>query len=363
MNSTELDNLLDEIVNTGEKDKQAELDALSADFLDSPAQGEASPIVELAEGQIDPRLKLISHSSRTTLHKCPRKFQLYRLSSDRISMSDEKEVEQGVTFAYGSVVGIGIQSVLENKTETQVFIDMFLEWDVDLLDRIDKNKKNFWEACFAIQKFIKLKADGFLDEYELVYYEGKPAVELSFQVILPNGYRYRGYVDGVLRHKRTGEILVLECKTTGGTANPTTYKNSGQAIGYSVVLDKLFPDMSSYKVFYLVYESRAREYKEMYFEKSLLQRALWLQELLIDCEHIDTYEKYDTYPMHGENCLDFWRDCEYLGICTMSTQNLVKPLTLEMVERIETDSGSYMFTVDFFDLVAAQLEKGTGGVV
>ena len=355
MSSADLDSLLDNIILIDETDIATEEAALEADFF-AEEEVEASPIIELAEGEADPRLKLISHSSRTTLHKCPRKYQLYRLSSETVALESEKETEQGVTFAYGKAVGVGIQSTLASKTEAQVYMDIFLEWDVDLLDNTPRQKKSFWEALFAVQRFRAIYETGYLDEYELVYYNGKPAVELSFRIHLPNGYKYRGYVDVVLRNKGTGAILVLELKTSSGTANSTMYKNSGQAIGYSVVLDKLFPDMSSYTVFYLVYETKSREYKEFHFTKSLLQRALWLQELLIDTHHIDLYEEYSTYPMHGENCLDFWRDCEYLSLCTMQTQNLTKPLTQKILDKIEEES--YMFEVDFFELVESQLEKG-----
>lgn len=301
----------------------------------------------------DPRLQLMSHSSRTTLHKCPRKFQLYRLNSKD---SGEPDLEQGVTFAYGSAVGVGIQSVLEGKNETQIFMDTFLAWDVDLLDRNDRQKKSFWEVMFSIQKFIQMRDTGYLDEYELVYYEGKPAVELSFKILLPDGFSYRGYVDAVLRHKVTGAVLVLECKTSSGQPNSAQYKNSGQALGYSIVLDILFPELSSYTVLYLVYYTKGREYTEFHFDKSLLQRALWLQELLIDSKHIELYESFGTYPMHGENCLDFFRPCEYLGLCTLSIENLIAPLTIQKLKKIEEEE--YMFTVDFYDLVESQLKKG-----
>ena len=355
MNSSKLDNILDEIIVTESATVDAEVLDLELDLLSESVQ---SPIVQLAEGEIDPRLKLLSHSSRTTLHKCPRKYQLYRLASEVVSLAAEKEVEQGVTFAYGSAVGIGIQSTLEGKSENQIYIDMLLEWDVDLLDTNPRQKKSFWEAMFAVQRFHALQSTGYLEDFELVYYQDKPAVELSFRIHLPDGFKYRGYVDVVLRHKDTGEILVLELKTSSGTANSTMYKNSGQALGYSVVLDKLFPDMSSYKVLYLVYETRARAYTEFYCEKSLLQRALWLQELLIDTKHVELYESFGSYPMHGENCLDFWRDCEYLGLCTLQTQNLTKPLTEKILEGAESEE--YMFDVDFFELVESQIAKGTG---
>lgn len=352
--SSTIDNLLDSLtMDYGSAvDKEATIDTSDSNSI--PIQ-----IIELAPGEIDPRLKLLSHSSRTNLHKCPRKFQLYRQSSKQVLMVDEKEMQQGVTFAYGSAVGVGVQSVLEDKSENQIYLDTFLEWDVDLLDNNMRQKKSFWLAMFAVKKFMTLRAAGFLDEYELVYYKGKPAVELSFQINLPNGFKYRGFLDAALQHKETKEVLVLENKTSSGTANSAYFKNSGQALGYSVVLDILFPNLSSYNVLYLVYETKSMEYVELPFKKSLLQRALWLQELLIDTQMIELYHSYETYPMHGENCFDFFRECEYLSLCTMSTDRLTKPLTQDMVDKIEAEDDNWDFNVDFYDLVASQVAKGT----
>ncbi len=201
-----------------------------------------------------------------------------------------------------------------------------------------------------------MREQDYLGEYELVYWQGKPAVELSFRIHLPDGFTYRGYVDAVLQHKITGKILVLEAKTSSGRANSAQYKNSGQALGYSVVLDKIFPDLSSYEVLYLVYGTNEKGYTEFYFEKSLLLRALWLQELLLDKLHIELYEEYGAYPMHGENCYDFFRECSYLGLCTLPTERLIKPLTQADLDKIAEEE--YDFELDFFELVEAQIEKG-----
>lgn len=318
--------------------------------------------IELQPDEIDPRLKLLSHSSRTTLHKCPRKYQLYRLSSDITKLEDEtKDMEQALTFAYGHAVGDGIASVLEGKSEAEILLDMFLIWPVDLLDENTRQKKSFWLAVFAVQRLLALREEGFLEDYELVYYEGKPAIELGFQILLPDGYTYRGFVDAVLQHRQTKDVMTLEAKTSSGNANPSMYKNSGQALGYSVVLDILFPELSSYTVLYLVYETKNYEYKELPFTKSLLQRALWLQELLIDTHLIDIYSSYGTsYPMHGEACFDFFRDCEYMSLCTLQTANLTKPLTQKILDDIEADHKRYHFTVSFEELVTSQLAKGEG---
>lgn len=350
---TDINKFLEEVISTS----AAALEAQEQELELIPIM--QSPAIVLEENEIDPRLKLLSHSSRTTLHKCPRKYQLYRLSSQETKLEETKQANQDITFAYGTAVGTGVQSVLEDKSEEQIVLDTFLSWDTDLLIENQRQKKSFWLALFAVQKFMALREGGFLEDYELVYYEGKPAVELSFQVNLPNGFAYRGFVDAVLKHKQTGEVMVLECKTSSGTANSSMYKNSGQALGYSVVLDILFPELSSYLVLYLVYETKSYEYVELPFNKSLLQRALWLQELLIDTQQIELYESYKTYPMHGEACFDFFRDCEYLSLCTLSTPNLTKPLTQEILDRIEADSAAYDFTIDFYDLVKSQLDKGT----
>ena len=320
------------------------------DFLDSPLlepkksvedlfvkfTEEETPILLAGEGEIDPRLRLLSHSSRLTLHKCPRKYQLYRLKA-QANESATKDPLQQLTFDYGTVVGIGIQEALEGKTEEQIFLAMLLAWEGDLLIENPKQKKSFWLAMHAVQQFLSLRAEGYLEDYELVSYNGRPAVELSFEIILGE-FVYRGFVDAVLQHTLTGEIVVLECKTSSSAnINSASYKNSGQAIGYSVVLDKIFPDYSSYSVLYLVYSTKGKEYTELPFDKSLLQRALWLQDLLLDTKMIELYEEYGSYPIHGESCFDFYRECEYLGLCTLSTERLTAPLTVKVLADIEKD--------------------------
>ena len=301
-------------------------------------------------GSIDYRIRQISYSSLLTLHSCPRKFQLYRL---RTTHRTEEDAKSTITFAFGHVVGEGIQLALAGKTEEEIIWSLYLMWHTDLLALDEKNHKSFWYGIFAIQKFMALRAQGFLQEYELVYYNGRPACELSFSIVFPDGFRLRGFVDAVLQHRQTGKVIVLEAKTTNATTlNPATYKNSSQAIGYSVVLDHIFPDLSHYEVLYLVYQTKAKEYTPIPFNKSFLQRALWLRELILDIETIKMYEEAEVYPMHGESCVAFGRDCEYLQTCALSTEYLTKPCTPE-----EEDKTEYQVVVSLGDLLDSQLAR------
>lgn len=304
---------------------------------------------------IDLRLQQLSYSSLLTLHKCPRKFQLDRLQAE---VQDDDTNKSSVTFAFGHVVGEGIQLVFQNLTEEEIIWRMFLMWDVDLFEDNPKQAKSFWEAIQAIQKFISMREHGFLDDWEVAYHEGKPCCELSFLIHMPDGFKYRGFVDAVLVNKETGEIKVLEVKTTGqSSVNAATYKNSAQAIGYSVVLDHLFPELSSYEVLYLVYKTKQREFDPLPFTKSYLQRALWIRELLLDIEVIKLYEQADIYPMHGESCFDFYRECEYLYTCTLSTDKLTDPLLDEEAQAIENKWQDYQIHITLNDLIVSQLNK------
>lgn len=313
--------------------------------------------------EIDPRIRNLSYSSLLTLHSCPRKYQLYKLGSDQTEGDLQAAQSSSITFAYGHVIGDGIQAILEGCAREQYLWRAFHFWEPDLLLVNEKQNKSFWGAIHALDQFAAMRAAGFLDGYELVIYEGKPACELSFAIWFPDGFIYRGFVDVVLRHRDTGKVLVLELKTTGSaTVNPATYKNSAQAIGYSIVLDVLFPDLSSYQVLYLVYQAKSESYQRLEFNKSYYQRALWIRELLLDIEMIKLYEASEIYPMHGESCYSFFRECEYYGLCTLSTERLAKPLTQEWIDKQEEELEKFQIKVSLEDLIQAQVSKEAKGL-
>lgn len=354
MSSTELniDTFLDDRSMVPEDVSGSSLDGTG--ILDTPLARSAESFREPGyEGNIDYRIRQLSYSSLLTLHTCPRKFQLYKLRS---SHREEERLKQTITFAFGHVVGEAVQLAFNPLiTEQEIIFKMFLGWHTDLFAEDSKGSKSFWEAIIALKRFLSMRAAGFLEDYELVYYKGAPACELSFAIVFPDGFRYRGFVDAVLRSRITGKVIVLECKTTGlKTVNPAMYKNSAQAIGYSIVLDSIFPGLSSYEVLYLVYQTSGKEFNPIPFEKTHLQRALWIRELLLDIDRIKAYEEAAIYPMHGESCYSFFQECEYINSCTMSTQYQTRPCTPE-----EEDKTEYQVVLGLMDLLDTQLSNTT----
>lgn len=317
---------------------------------------------------MDPRTKLLSYSSQNLLQECARKYQLYRgqvvvaeIADGDTDKADLARADRA-TFDFGHSVGHGVQYLLLGRSIEEVIWDLFSsKWSQDLFYRDTKRKKSFWLAIIALYKFQSLLTSGFLSDYEVMAFEGKPAIELGFRIHLPRGYKYRGFVDLVLRHRTTGEVVVLEIKTSSWNLSHVAFTNSFQAIGYSIVLDKLVPELTGYKVLYLTYKTKDFEWDPVTYPKSYYQRALWLQELLMKTQVLELYDSHDVYPMNGNNCINkFGRECPYLGSCTLATKNLVTPMSDTRWREIqEEEDQTYQFNITYEELVDSQLSKIT----
>lgn len=309
-----------------------------------------------------PNLKNLSHSSRDTLHRCPTEYRLYKIGGFA-------QREDTIDTNFGQAVGVGVGSLLIGETREQAIWKMFLAWKGDLLSDSDsakaqKNKKFFWHTIAAIDNFKLLIGTVFKD-WEVAVFNGKPAVELSFRINFGDEFLDRGHVDVVLRHKITGELRVLEIKTTAFTTiSPAMYGNSQQGVGYGVVLDaiaKQYPESSSsYEVLYLVYKSKEMAWEPIPFKKTFLQRAQWIKSVLIDIAKIEMYEREQFWPKHGENCMRFFRECDYYGTCQMSDKALgiadESKIPVKLDARDDGKPVEYVFDLHVLDLLEAQLQ-------
>jgi hypothetical protein len=303
----------------------------------------------------------VSYSSLNDLHSCPRKFELRK-------MGEPLPEFKSFDFTYGSSVGAGIQELLVTGDRNKAWLAAFLAWDMDLdagvkrdeKDRPDNSKKCFPAALQAIEDFIP-HLNVLNAEWEVFLLEdGKPAVELSAAVHFPNGFRYRIYIDVVLRNKNTGQLLVLELKTTGSNnVQEASYGNSNQALSYSVILDKIAPGNTSYFVWYFVYCTgyKLPTWEFFPFAKTRLHKANWIRTVLYDTGNINSCLQGNFFPKQGESCLAFGRPCVYYGSCDMSNQALYAgPNVIDerVTQELLTDY-TYEFTVN--DLIDQQLEE------
>jgi hypothetical protein len=298
-----------------------------------------------------PRIKELSHSSTLTLHRCPREYQLDKSRESKELTEEQLQSSNSITLNYGTIVGDGIQALLIGTPLERVKFDSFLKWKPHMMSEDTKRNKSLWSALFALESFEHIRNSGFLEDWEVVSYKNKPACELSFRITLLDGYKYRGHVDVVLMNKITQKLLVLELKTTSMAVNPATYKNSSQGIGYSIVLDAIAPELSSYSVLYLVFETKHNVFTPLEFPKSYSERARWIMERVADVNMLEYFEEKNFYPIHGESCMRYGRECDYFGVCTLSDDKLFS------IGSQKAEEKEYDIEISLQDLIDSQVRK------
>lgn len=307
---------------------------------------------------IHPNLQKLSYNANVLLEACPRLFELDRLSERREKEDDDKDVH----LDFGSLVGSLVQDYLVHKSTTPAIWNAFLSYPRDSFStEVDedekKHKKDFWYALQALDKFVGFKKQ-VLGDYEVAVVDGKPAVELGFIIDCPGDFQYRGKLDAFLINSRE-QFACFECKTTGSkTIHEAMFRNSGQGIGYSAIVDVIagklgLQERSSFPVWYPVYQTHKYEWEEFKFIKSRITHANWIRHLLRSIQHISEYAEDNFFPMHGQNCFRYNRPCRFFEQCEMSNKFLVGDAPKVKVDKDE----DYQFRFSLDELIEAQLEK------
>lgn len=304
-----------------------------------------------------PNLKLLSYNSQLTLHGCPRKFQLYRLLKKQLAEGIDR---RDIHTDFGGIVGFGVQHwmVMHNINRTKIL--MLAKWQRDLEEDTEKKQgKTFYHAINAVEKFPTFAMTE-LGDYQLISFGNKFATELGFLIDCGGGYFYRGFLDALLYSESAKRFAVYEGKTTASRANEAMLANSSQGLSYSVVVDRIskvmgLPLSDSYDVIYGVYKTSEREWEGFRVKKNYAEKAEWINALQLDISMLQMYSDANFFPKHGEHCYNFFRQCEYYGICGMSDQYLIGDI--DDVEEVRELKDKYEFTFTLEELIDTQLEK------
>lgn len=370
MRSEDVLDLLDSIDTPGiKRTRKLPLPGLSVEDIQS-LRLQGNPVAALAGEttnkeylQLHKYRNVISHSIVSGLHACPRKFVLEKISANYKSeylIANEPNID----FVFGHSVGAGIQTFLafdRNLTYGlyAAFLGWHAKWDFGKEDYLRRKHKTIERAVLAVESFSYFSNTA-LDEWEIFKLEDeRPAVELSFCIDF-GGSKYFGHIDLILRNVRTGRIAIGENKTSG-YSNPdeASYRNSGQALGYSIVLDSLVGELADYDVLYLVYSATSQEWQCFPFAKSVAKKLEWMQDRLFDMGHIKQYFQMQHFPQDGASCLLFNRRCQFFGQCDLVDKEKMAALPeLGGPEEVEV-----AYPVDFYfkmeDIVKVQMERST----
>jgi len=262
----------------------------------------------------------LSYSALKEYETCPRLFQINRL------IYQEKAAETSEHLSFGKAVGAGFQSLLAYKDLERALFDCFLAYEpmIETAEDSTKEKKTFERACMAIEVASK---EWDFSSWELLTFNGKPATELSFKLVLNDeGDYYCGYVDAVLRHLPTGKLTVIDCKTTGlNLFNlEALYKHSPQALSYSIVLDDITPSGNLFTVFYIVFQlKKPHIYPILHslpFTKTRLDRLNWLLTVQGQLAEIKQGIALDFFRQRELGCYRYGRTCPLINVCDLQLE-------------------------------------------
>lgn len=297
----------------------------------------------------EPYLRL-SYSTLEAMHTCERKYQLDKLL---VNGAPREESEH---FSFGHGFGAGIASYMTYGSMEAAMLDAWFEyWPI-----VESEKKTE-ETCLMLLQRCQDEMDRLREDWEVPEFNGEPACELSFRINIDNVFYFVGYIDVVLRHKVTGHLAVLEVKSTGLALVDLSpvYKNSGQALGYSIVLDAVAgAEQSEYKVTYLVGQlgrdvwGESTQCKILTFGKTLLDRLNWFMALSLDVAHLHEMAELGIYPKRGGNCLQFMKPCPHFGVCGIHAADKVREIPEE-----EKDTIEYQFVYQLDDLIEDHIRR------
>jgi hypothetical protein len=173
-------------------------------------------------------------------------------------------------------------------------------------------------------------------------------------------FYYVGHTDIVLYHPILNRYKVLEIKTTGRKfVHDAMYKNSDQAIGYSIVLDSIARDQEStgtFDVMYLVFMTVQDLWKNFDYSKSRSMRAEWINTILLDIQRINTYRRAGIWPKRGGSCMDFGRPCQFFDICDMGPEHFNGTGEFDIITEEELAENHFDFRFSLQDIINTQME-------
>lgn len=286
----------------------------------------------------------LSYSTLELVNTCERKFQLEKL------LTNGAERDQASWLVGGSAFGHAVAHYMINQDREQAIFEAWLKYFPRLEDE-KRTQAKYLNLCD--RSFDKL--DDILADWEIVEFNGKPAAELSFRININETFYFVGYVDCIIRNKWTGQYMVKEVKHTSSALLDLAplYRNSGQALGYSIILDKIVGEaQSDYGVGYFVGQM-GKEYNPNFhwlpFDKTLLDRLNWFVTLKMDVMRIEQMIELNVFPKRGSACLNYNRPCKHFQTCDLHS--------LDMPKAEEVDEIEYDFVYELDDLVQDHIER------
>jgi len=288
----------------------------------------------------------LSHSALDTFNVCERKFQL-----DRLLVSDSTKQDYPATVL-GKAFGAGVASYFVHQDKERAIYDTYMAYYP-----VEEDNKRTEEVAVNMLLASIPYIDTLLLDWHVLSVGTKPAAELSFRLAIDDRFYFVGYIDIVVQNNWNGRSAVVEVKTTGLNLFDLSplYQNSGQALGYSIVLDKIVGEsQSEYDVLYIVGQLGAGngftpKIHTLTYPKTLQDRLNWFISLGMDVERLKMMLEHNVFPLRGSKCLQYMKPCKHLGTCNLHS--------LDQYKAEEEDKIEYQFTYNLDEVIVDHIDR------
>lgn len=289
-------------------------------------------------------LILLSHSNDGLMEYCARKFEFVHLFK-KIPPRETRDPE-ALALSVGTAMHEAIQELIRAKHTKDLTINAFdqalytlaLYWD---FEREDAKRP----MGAAVRLLEMVDADPFWNDWELCYIDGFGlAIEVPFRIIhehagaldlqWPKGYTIatQGKADFIVRHKRTGEIRVIDIKTTTMARElwETLYKWSDQGVYYSfpvqAVSGKVVGTGLNVTYYMVSFGSDAEQ------NLAVQPNTFWYSEddiasfVKIKDRRLRELHEFLThgFPRRTHGCVIYGKPCPYFKVCGINDSEYLK---------------------------------------
>jgi len=267
----------------------------------------------------------VSHSSTNTFAFCPRKFEFQKL----YGQGKERPDDDSIPAAVGRAFHRAYQEFVVSHDENRAYYELLRAYPWELALTVQQNRRTWDVVMSTFEEAIK---QFHMWDYDIMRFKRPdgvevPCVELPFELRFLNtempgfaGIAFIGYIDLVLLHKATKEILATDIKTHQSTIRDRTaeYMYNSQQIPYGVVVEHLLGNpVESFNVSYHDCHLSLPEPRVQVYEFTKTQGAIqeWLTAKILQFRSIKSMLELELFSRRESGCVAFNYPCKFLDIC------------------------------------------------
>ena len=193
------------------------------------------------------------------------------------------------------------------------------------------------QACYST--FKELIEFPIFDEYEIARLQGHPAIEVPFEIELPDYFldkektipiTYVGFIDAILYHRPTQTYKCLDLKNTARWSDnyEAFHYFSSQLVPYGLVLQTVLnEEIDTYEVIYLqnvvdVHEPLVHSFPiQVTIEDRLPSFLVSLQAAI---NNLQFFYEMETFPRHGSHCVSYSKLCPFYAYCEDDNKSILE---------------------------------------